>query len=368
MYEHLTKFIEDIDDGRFVGARFDEALYHPPIIDLCYRETLARYRLRGNDPWNAEVERLNLAATLALLTFVHRTDHFNEGTLHRAAEDGFLRRILVRLRELEGEMRSAKVIGFWREKDLLGCCSNWYPASFVFDGIEYKSSEHWMMWQKARTMGDWGSTYDILMADTPRVAKNLGAQVANYDGALWDDVREQLVYYGVREKFLANPALASMLVATGSSLLCEASPYDKVWGIGMTVDDPSFDDPSQWKGENLLGRVCMRVRSDLRMCGGELPDRDRIVNDLLHSKAGKMSLLELSRIPAARPAVVCWVRTMLYHTRDRMGVTDIETALSMMKNHPLTHYYDFGDVVIGTSVGVKELLVQLAFLRHTGQL
>ena len=368
MYEHVTKFIEDIDEGRFSDAEFDEALYHPSIVNTCYRETLARYRLRGNDPWNADVEQLNLEATLALLTFVHRADHFNEGALYKAAEDGFLRRILVRLEKLEKEISSAKIIGFWKEKDMLGCCSNWHSAGFVFDGLEYKTSEHWMMWQKARVMDDMGSSYHILKADTPRVAKNLGGQVKNYDDELWDDVREQLVYYGVREKFLANPALASMLLATGSAVLCEASPYDEIWGIGMTADDPSFNDPSQWKGKNLLGRVCMRVRSDLRLCGGELPDRDRMVNDLFLSRVGGMSLLELSRIPAARPAVLCWVRVMLSQSRGTHGVTDVEEALAMMKDASLDMYYNYGDFTIGTSVGVMELLVQLAFLHHTGQL
>ena len=56
------------------------------------------------------------------------------------------------------------LIGFWREKDALGFCSNWHPSSLVFCGREFCTAEHWMMWQKARVMGDTGSADAILEA------------------------------------------------------------------------------------------------------------------------------------------------------------------------------------------------------------
>ena len=155
------------------------------------------------------------------------------------------------------------LIGFWREKDALGFCSNWHPSSLVFCGREFCTAEHWMMWQKARVMGDTGSADAILEAPTPRRAKELGARVKPYDDALWRDVREQLVYVGVREKFMQNPKLAERLLATGAAVLAEASPYDRSWGVGLAEHDKRFRDISRWRGSNLLGRVCMRVRSDL---------------------------------------------------------------------------------------------------------
>lgn len=90
-------------------------------------------------------------------------------------------------------------IGFWREKEDFGCFSNWYPAGFDFRSTHFSTSEHWMMWQKARLMGDNSMAAQILAAPTPRKAKELGGEVSPYNGMLWDAVREQLVYYGVRE-------------------------------------------------------------------------------------------------------------------------------------------------------------------------
>lgn len=200
-------------------------------------------------------------------------------------------------------------LGFWREADPLGCCSNWHPTGFDFRGIHYATGEHWMMWQKARLMGDAKKESQILAASTPRRAKELGGEVKPYDGALWDAVREQMVYYGVREKFMANEPERNLLLSTGSALLAEASPYDKVWGVGMTADDPRFANPAKWEGENLLGRACMRGRADIRqlIALGRL-DAMRHERPELDPSIARMTLLQLSRIPTARAAVYCYAR------------------------------------------------------------
>lgn len=369
MYEHMTRFIEDLDDGRFDESAFTHALYDPPVFDRRYRETLEAHGLDGMKPWGADVEHLDLPTTLALLTFVHRADHFSWGALGKAVEDGFLRRILVRLAELEEEMRSHAIIGFWKDDEPNGFCSNWYPAGFEFFGTEFKTSEHWMMWQKARVMGASDMEQKILNAPTPGEAKALGRKIPYFDGDLWNDVSEQLVYYGVREKFLANPALGSMLMATGLALLCEATPPDTVWGIGMSVDDPSFNRPASWKGKNLQGRVCMRVRTDLQLCGGELPDREEMVSQLLDSQIGRMNLTELSRVPVARPAVKCYARiaaeeifsTPVIIPDNFFDKTQwMDARIQDMAATNLGGYLPI--------VGWRELLVQLAFLQHTKQL
>lgn len=206
-----------------------------------------------------------------------------------------------------------QMIGFWRENEPFGCCSNWHPTGFDFRGIHFATSEHWMMWQKASVMGDYEMATQILSAPTPREAKDLGAKVSPYDGKLWDVVREQLVYYGVREKFLANDAERDLLLSTGPALLAEASPYDKVWGVGMTADDPCFANPAKWKGDNLLGRVCMRVRADLRqLCMLGRLEEVRAGGPELDSRIARMTLLQLSRMPMCRAAVYCYA-TIVSH-------------------------------------------------------
>lgn len=199
------------------------------------------------------------------------------------------------------------------EDEYLGCCSNWHPTGFDFRGTRFATGEHWMMWQKACLMGDWEKAGQILAASTPRRAKELGSEVKPYNGVLWDAVREQLVYYGVREKFLANEAECNLLLSTGSALLAEASPYDKIWGVGMTADDPRFANPAKWEGENLLGRACMRARADIRQLAalGKL-DEVRRGGPGLDPVIARMTLLQLSRIPSARAAVYCYA-TIVSH-------------------------------------------------------
>lgn len=269
MYEHVTKYIDEIERIGFdragsLDTELTEAMYRPEITDKSYRDTLDSYGLEGARPWGADVESLDLKATLALLTWVHRSDHFCDGDMARNLENGFVYRILLRLRELDGGAARPSQLGFWKEDEHLGCCSNWHPTGFDYRGTHFPTGEHWMMWQKARLMGDREKASQILAAPTPRRAKELGGEVAPYDDALWDAVREQMVYYGVREKFLANDLERNLLLSTGSALLAEASPYDRVWGVGVTEDDPRFANPVKWEGENLLGRACMRARADIR--------------------------------------------------------------------------------------------------------
>jgi ribA/ribD-fused uncharacterized protein len=65
-------------------------------------------------------------------------------------------------------------------------------------------------------------------------------------------------------KFGQNAELRSYLLETGDKVLVEASPVDRVWGIGLAADDPRAEQPSEWTGLNLLGFALMRARATLR--------------------------------------------------------------------------------------------------------
>ena len=65
------------------------------------------------------------------------------------------------------------------------------------------------------------------------------------------------------EKFVQNPALKDFLINTQKRILVEASPVDKIWGIGWAADDEQAQTPEQWQGLNLLGFALMEVRQQL---------------------------------------------------------------------------------------------------------
>jgi len=144
-----------------------------------------------------------------------------------------------------------------------GCLSQWWPASFTVDGHTFATAEHYMMWRKATLFGDGEMAERILAARHPRAAKALGGSVAGFDQRAWDEQRVPIVVAGNHAKFRQHPELGAFLLRTGERVLVEASPVDRIWGIGLARDDPAATDPSRWRGLNLLGFALMEVRDFL---------------------------------------------------------------------------------------------------------
>jgi ribA/ribD-fused uncharacterized protein len=144
-----------------------------------------------------------------------------------------------------------------------GCLSQWWPAPFPADGREFATAEHYMMWRKAMLFGDASSAARILESPHPHAAKKLGGRVADFDEEVWKEHRFAIVVAGNLAKFGAHQDLRAFLLGTGDRILVEASPLDRIWGIGMSRDDPDATDPSRWRGLNLLGEALMRVRAQL---------------------------------------------------------------------------------------------------------
>ena len=152
---------------------------------------------------------------------------------------------------------------FWKADEENGEFSNWYPRPFVIDDFEYLFVEQYMMAQKARLFHDSKRYTQILRAQTPRQCKDLGKQVTPFDPAAWDAVKYEVVKTGNRAKYEQNPDLLTKLLATGNSILAEASKKDDIWGIAMKADIAAVTDPKQWPGQNLLGKLLMELREEL---------------------------------------------------------------------------------------------------------
>lgn len=144
------------------------------------------------------------------------------------------------------------------------CLSQWWVAPFEADGVTYASAEHFMMAGKARLFGDTATLAEILQAPTPKEAKALGRKVTPFDGPTWDRECFDIVVQSNLAKFGQNEALREFLLGTQDKVLVEASPYDRIWGIGMAESAPGAQDPAQWRGRNLLGFALMQARDRLR--------------------------------------------------------------------------------------------------------
>lgn len=160
---------------------------------------------------------------------------------------------------------------FWN-----GPFSQWHPSSFNVDGQDYRTAEHYMMAGKATTFDDPAALSAVHSTVHPRDVKAIGRQIKGYNEEVWKKVRYQIVCRGTYEKFRQNPELLDILLLTRDQEIVEASPYDAIWGVGlseegaarwykewvsMTARAPADKD---WPGLNLLGKALMAAREMLR--------------------------------------------------------------------------------------------------------
>ncbi|MFI0512875.1 NADAR family protein [Streptomyces sp. WSLK1-5] len=144
------------------------------------------------------------------------------------------------------------------------CLSQWWPSPFVVDGVTYATAEHWMMAAKARLFDDPEAERRALAAGHPSQAKAAGRLVRSFDEQVWRRERFGIVVEGSVHKFSAHADLRAFLLNTGDRVLVEASPVDRVWGIGLAADDEAAGAPERWRGPNLLGFALMEARERLR--------------------------------------------------------------------------------------------------------
>jgi ribA/ribD-fused uncharacterized protein len=140
------------------------------------------------------------------------------------------------------------------------CFSQWYAAGFEVDGQHYPTAEHFMMAEKAALFGDASTRAQALAAPSPGAAKALGRKVQGFDEDVWQEHRFSIVVRANQAKFSQNAELGQFLRQTGSRILVEASPVDRIWGIGLAKEDEQATNPNHWRGLNLLGFALMRVR------------------------------------------------------------------------------------------------------------
>ncbi|MDQ8707062.1 NADAR family protein [Streptomyces sp. LHD-70] len=197
----------------------------------------------------------------------------NEGNRQAANAQADPLQALTELTELTERIargERVKFLPFWghapRKDGRIGasCLSQWWPAPFEVDGVRYATAEHWMMAAKARLFDDAEAERKAITATSPAAAKKAGRLVRGFDEQLWQRERFSIVVEGSVHKFAAHEDLREFLLGTGKRVLVEASPVDRIWGIGLAADDPRAEDPARWRGTNLLGFALMEARGRLR--------------------------------------------------------------------------------------------------------
>lgn len=174
-----------------------------------------------------------------------------------------------------------KFLFFWGHKKsnkiTKSCLSQWYEAKFTVNEVEFLTTEHWMMAEKAKLFNDTEIYQQIILSTKAKIAKKLGRQVKNFNQRIWEENRFDIVVRGNFYKFNQNNELSKFLIKTDNKIIVEASPVDNIWGIGVAQDNGNIEIPNCWKGLNLLGYALMEVRDVLNEIGKLEPLKNPIL-------------------------------------------------------------------------------------------
>ncbi|XP_045159950.2 uncharacterized protein LOC123525176 [Mercenaria mercenaria] len=163
---------------------------------------------------------------------------------------------------------------FWKKDDFF---SQWHPSKFDLDNKKFCCAEQYMMYMKAVLLHDDKLAKKILSCQDPRRIKSLGRQTEQFSEDLWVHNCLHVVKEGNIAKYRQNERLKEILFRTYPFVLVEASPYDKVWGIGLSKSEPCAWNEATWEGKNLLGYILTEVRDELMCESGIIPESDKKV-------------------------------------------------------------------------------------------
>ena len=127
-------------------------------------------------------------------------------------------------------------------------------------GREFNCAEQAMMFFKALLFEDYESCEAIIKSKDPREQKSLGRKIKNFNSEIWDLVKFEIVKNINFHKFNQNDSLKKQLLEEDCEIFVEASPYDKIWGIGY-AEDSAMGNQANW-GENLLGKILTEIRNE----------------------------------------------------------------------------------------------------------
>lgn len=145
---------------------------------------------------------------------------------------------------------SVEAIHFYSVADAYGWMSNFVYYEIRIDGKTWPTTEHYFQAQK---FGDSSLRERIRRTKSVNEAARIGRDRRNPLRRDWDSVKDQLMLKALRVKFSQHEDLREALLATGDAKLVEHSKRDSYWGDG-----------GDGTGRNMLGRLLMELREELR--------------------------------------------------------------------------------------------------------
>lgn len=179
------------------------------------------------------------------------------------------------------------MIEFYKEFGELGYLANYSNHGFTKNGIFYKTVEHYYQSEK---FDDPEIKKRIINAPTPKEASNIGRDRSNIRKENFKEIKNQVMFDGILEKFRQNRDIAYKLIETRNKKIAEATIDEYYWGIGK---DKS--------GKNVIGDILVKVRERIKreildniimnckgkevfVLGHKNPDADSIISSYILSR------------------------------------------------------------------------------------
>ncbi|MBD2101679.1 NADAR family protein [Leptolyngbya sp. FACHB-261] len=141
-------------------------------------------------------------------------------------------------------------IKFYHRDKPYGFFSNFSKHGIFLKGKEWPTSEHYFQAQKFE-----GTEHEELvrLAATPMMCAQMGRERSRPLRQDWEAVKDGVMRTALHAKFTQHPELRDQLLATGDAYLVEHTQNDSYWGDG-----------GDGSGKNMLGRILMELRDELR--------------------------------------------------------------------------------------------------------
>ena len=143
---------------------------------------------------------------------------------------------------------------FLSTKGTYGCFSNFSRHPITYNGLLFATSEHLYQWLKLGSGEvETPEQFAVRMESNPKFAKDIANHNKDLHVNNWHVIKYDIMLQCCRLKCEQHPNIKDVLLGTGKAEIIENSPYDYEWGCG-----------ADGSGKNLLGKVWMTIRNDLK--------------------------------------------------------------------------------------------------------